>query len=158
MVLSRMTDITILKNNRSHRKEHDEQTALFGLFKATTYVSPLFDLVFAIPNQGIRGGRAGKISGSRFKAEGKKKGVPDIMVPVANKDYHGLFIEMKTKYNSAEKEQIEWMQRLKQQGYDAIVSYSAIDAFIYTCKYILNVESLTKRTKDNIEDLINTYA
>ena len=82
---------------------------------------PELGLLFAIPN----GGDRNKIVAARLKAEGVKPGVPDLMLPVARHDCHGLFLELKRpKSNSktagiiADNQQ-KWSDTLRLQGYGA---------------------------------------
>lgn len=75
-------------------------------------------LLFAIPN----GGQRNAIVGAKLKATGVKKGVPDLLLPVANKTHHGLFIELKRiKGASTSPEQKAWIAKLNEQGYMAVV-------------------------------------
>ena len=50
-----------------------------------------------------------------------KKGVPDLCLPVPRKNYHGLYIEMKYGNGRTSKEQREWINKLNEQGYKAVV-------------------------------------
>jgi len=102
--------------------------------------------MFAIPNGTYKSQRASGM----FKAEGLKAGVPDLFFPIANKYYHGLFIEMKKRpkiLNSGKKsfawikvskEQEEWVQKLRNNGYEAKVCYGADEAIevidFYRCQ------------------------
>ncbi len=71
------------------------------------------------------------LAGYRAKSAGMKRGYPDLFLPVARGNYHGLFIELKTKKNdsmnvrngSLTKEQKEWLEKLNIQGYCAKVGY-----------------------------------
>lgn len=142
--------------------EHAHQTALFMYFARlnadfklgenfldhirytdcldwTKHDNKVLKLMFAIPNGGLRD----KITAGRLKAEGVKKGVPDIMLPVAKsymdasgRDlmYHGLFIELKrprsvgkTKGVVAEK-QSDYALALIEQGYAVETCYGWIEA------------------------------
>ena len=51
------------------------------------------------------------------KAMGVKKGVPDLCLPVARGQYHGLYIEMKTEKGRTSPEQDWWGEKLLAQGY-----------------------------------------
>lgn len=73
--------------------ESAEQQLLFRW--ARFYVSkyPELALLYHIPN----GGSRRKSEAGRFKAEGVKAGVPDLFLPAARGNFHGLYIEMKRK-------------------------------------------------------------
>ena len=76
----------------------------------------------------------------KAKSMGKSKGFPDLQILKANKYYHGLFIEMKRRakklksgklsisHTKTSIEQLEWIDRLNNEGYYAIVCYGAIEA------------------------------
>ena len=73
---------------------------------------------YAVPN----GGSRNPIEAKNMKAEGVSAGVPDICIPVPNKKYHGLYIEMKRQRGGRVSEkQKEWIDRLNQNGYLAVV-------------------------------------
>ena len=74
---------------------------------------PEYRMAFAIPN----GGKRHITTGMRLKATGVRKGVPDIFLPVARGKYHGLFIEMKSEKGTVRKNQKEWHDALRTQGY-----------------------------------------
>lgn len=96
--------------------EHDEQSALFQWADTKQTAYPALALMFAIPN----GTRTTPGVAKRMKAEGVKKGIPDICLPVARGDYHGMFIEMKMPGKYPRPEQREWINNLMEQGYCAI--------------------------------------
>lgn len=52
-----------------------------------------------------------------------KKGLPDIVIPVSRKGFHGLYIELKTDEGKPTKEQVEFVKRLNEEGYLACFSY-----------------------------------
>jgi hypothetical protein len=56
-----------------------------------------------------------------MKAEGVKKGVPDLFLPLAKNGFNGLFIEMKVEGGRASKEQTEWIEKLNANGYRAVI-------------------------------------
>lgn len=49
-----------------------------------------------------------------------KKGLPDIVLPVARKGYHGLYIELKTDKGKPSADQVIFIKRLIEEGYFAI--------------------------------------
>lgn len=78
---------------------------------------PELALLHHIPN----GGRRDAIEAKHLKAQGVKKGVPDLCLPVAKEGYHGLYIEMKTETGRLSSDQKWWLSELKKQGYCSVV-------------------------------------
>lgn len=104
--------------------EHGEQSALFDWALMMESQHPELRLMYAIPNGGHR-----RIAvAMKLKAEGVKKGVPDVHLPCARGRWHGLYIEMKVKPNHPTDEQQVMMEALNEQGYAAVVCYSFEDA------------------------------
>jgi hypothetical protein len=104
--------------------EHQHQCVLFewAAWKANCG-HPELRLMFAVAN----GGERNIIVAANLKAEGIKKGVPDIMLPVVRKPWNGLFIELKRPKSkgkaegTASAEQLKWIATLQEQGYGACV-------------------------------------
>lgn len=95
--------------------ESQEQQRLFQWAKMQSGKYPELELMYHIPNEGKRS----RITGRRMVAEGLKKGVPDICLPVARGGNHGLYIELKrTKDWKITEEQENWMRDLMGQGYE----------------------------------------
>lgn len=93
--------------------EHQEQVNFVNWME---YNHPEHRL-FAIPNGEKRSISVAK----RLKAEGVRKGVPDLMIPSLH-----LFIEMKKiKGSSTSKEQKEWIKHLIECGYTAVICKGA---------------------------------
>ena len=67
------------------------------------------------------GMRTHLITAKKMKAQGLKRGVPDILIFEPNKKYKGLMIELKVKGNYPTKEQKEWIVYLNDRGYYACV-------------------------------------
>lgn len=68
-----------------------EQQALFQWAAYNETIIPELKLLHAIPN----GGKRYKATAVRLKKEGVRSGVPDVFLPVARHDKHGLYVEMK---------------------------------------------------------------
>ena len=113
--------------------EHQEQSAVVSWWwrAHAGYQIPPFAL-FAIPNGGARD----VITGSRLKAEGVRRGTPDLMLAAARGPHHGLFIEMKVGDNKPSSEQSAFLEYLIASGYKAVVHYSA-EAAIHELKEYL---------------------
>ncbi len=95
--------------------EHQEQVLLIKWFDLQ-YRGRI--VLFAIPN----GGQRNLLVAKKMKAEGVRAGVPDLFLAVPNKDYAGLFIEMKKEKGGVVSEyQKIMLSRLEQAGYKCTV-------------------------------------
>lgn len=99
------------------RSESTEQMTLIDWCNINTCIYPELELIYHIPNEGKRS----NFQGTKLKREGLKKGVPDLCLPVPRYGYHGLYIEMKYGNGRTTKEQNEWIRKLNEQGYKAVV-------------------------------------
>ena len=107
-------------------------------------------LNFAIPNGTHIKSHAGRAKAHR---EGLKKGVPDMMVAVANKDYHGLLIEMKRAKKSlstVSPSQRKWNIALNKNGYYAVICYGHTEAIQCIDMYLSN--TLPEQKKEKIHE------
>lgn len=104
--------------------ESQLQILLFDWCHMNRQRYPELQLMFHIPNGGYRNIATAK----RLKAEGVKAGVPDICLPVARGNYHGLYLELKTDKGRLSKDQENWLFDLNKQGYLAEVAYGFDEA------------------------------
>lgn len=104
--------------------EHDEQRALFEWAALSEAHAPELALLYAIPNGGARHPAVA----AKLKAEGVRAGVPDLFLPIARHNFHGLYIEMKHGRNKQTPPQKEWDKRLTREGYIVAVNRSWYDA------------------------------
>lgn len=99
--------------------EHDEQVALFHWKEQMVGKYPELRTLYATPNAGKRSVRAGKY----MVAEGLRKGVPDLCLPVPRGKYGALYIELKHGKNKPTESQNRWIKLLNQYGNKAVVAY-----------------------------------
>lgn len=106
--------------------EHEEQKALM-LWVKTQIGRGRVELtnLFAIPNGGDRHiAVAGKL-----KAEGVKRGVPDLFLAWPTKTHHGLFIELKKRAGGTVSTlQKAWHEGLRAVGYAVVVAKGCEEA------------------------------
>lgn len=94
---------------------------------------PCLALLYHIPNEGMRS----RATGARMQAEGLRKGVPDLCLPVARGGYHGLYIELKRQRGGVlSHEQAEWIDRLTHEGYMAVCCHGWEKAAETITKYL----------------------
>lgn len=98
------------------------------------YGLPEFAL-YAVPN----GSRRDAITGARLKAEGVRRGIPDLSLDVARNQFHGLRIELKRHGNTTTPEQREVLSYLAREGYATAVCYSSQDAQEKIIQYLRRV-------------------
>lgn len=104
------------------KSETTEQINLFNWALRNLDVMPELELMYHVPNEGKR------TNGDILKAAGMKAGVPDVVLPVARKDFHGLYLEMKFGKNKTTKDQERFMELLRQQKYKTVVCYGFEEA------------------------------
>lgn len=97
--------------------EHIEATRLMRVVRLHEPAHPALRLFYAVPN----GGDRNKAVAGKMKAEGQRPGVPDYALPVARAGFHGLYIELKSLTGYASREQKEWIEALRAEGYRAEV-------------------------------------
>jgi len=112
--------------------EHKEQTLFYKWCLANSETYPDLNAIFAIPN----GGNRDAITGRHLKDEGVRAGVPDMFLPVARGNWHGLFIEMKKRSGGrVSKEQLTWASVLNGLGYLTIIAKGFQEAREHVIKY-----------------------
>ena len=69
-----------------------------------------------------------KAQAVRAIAQGMKKGVADLFLPVKKGVFSGLYIEMKSEKGRTSIEQSKFLKAVSDNGYSAFVCYSAVEA------------------------------
>ena len=128
--------------------EHAHQAAFFCWCALTAHngfendKKPIPELkwIHAIPNGGVYGdnAKARQIRGAKMKAEGVKKGVSDVFLPVKRGYWSGLYIEFKKpgQLSHTSKEQREFGAFVKGQGFGFIVVDNWRDAADIVTEYL----------------------
>lgn len=122
------------------QREYEQQCIIFKWAEVQAKTIPCVTLLNASLN-GVK-----LLTGQAIKAkkQGMKKGYPDLFLPVARGGYHGLFIELKANYRMGtkqvkgrvSKEQLEWLEKLNNEGYKAVVAYNADGAISIIKEYL----------------------
>lgn len=111
----------VVKRPRASRRavvpEHVEAVNFMRAVRLAEGHTPELRLLFAVPNGGFRSKR----TAGRMWAEGQRAGVPDYLFPVARGGFRGLAIELKSMTGTASREQKEWIEALRAQGWRAEV-------------------------------------
>ncbi|UPT53343.1 VRR-NUC domain containing protein [Synechococcus phage Ssp-JY38] len=118
------------------KTEHSIQTAFFAWVAIVKHAEARW--LHAIPS----GGERNAIVAGRMKAEGVRKGIWDVSLPVAKGGYHGLYIEFKRPEHRNRKnggltdEQVEFGAHCHAQGYRMRVCYTWREAAATLCEYL----------------------
>lgn len=109
----------------ANTNEHTEQALLVAWANSHLKEYPclkwLYSNLNGIPLSGRKSTR-GRIM-NYMKTEGATKGVPDLFLPVARQGYHGCYVEMKKFGGRLSKEQRDFMEFAKEQGYLVLVCF-----------------------------------
>ena len=101
--------------------------------KFVTYLQKNNILFYHVPNGGYRE----KKEAYSLKLQGVQPGVPDIVIPIARKPYHGLYIELKRKSGGVTSSaQRWWLNELNLQGYAAFVAKGLEEAINLLLAYL----------------------
>ena len=112
---------------REYPLESEEQQTVFEWARWNEKRHPDLAWLLHIPNGGLRNVSVAV----QLKAEGTRKGFPDIMLPTSRHGYHSLAIELKRQKGArytVSKEQKAWLDYLKTQGWFADVCHGASEA------------------------------
>lgn len=120
--------------------EHQEQSMLMDWWElAYKQYSVDESLLFAIPNGGLRNIAVALA----LKAEGVRRGVPDLFLAVPRGQFHGLFIEMKKeKGGVVSQAQKQMMEVLTTMGYQCAVCRGWNDAKKQIDAYLTETQCL----------------
>lgn len=90
-------------------------------------------LLMAIPNGGYRT----RTTAALMKAEGQQAGVPDLLLAISRRGYHGLWIEMKNgKAGRVSDNQKEMIALLREHGYACAVCRTQEEFLRYVKAYV----------------------
>ncbi len=111
--------------------EHQVQAAVFtwAMWRGRTNV-PALGRLLAVPNGGLRA----KATAGKLRAEGVRAGVPDLVLPLACRGFHGLWLEVKRLDGTLDPDQIDWLRYLASAGYCAGAGWG-VDALHYALSW-----------------------
>ena len=89
-----------------------------------------------VPNEGKRSVQYG----ARLKKMGMQKGFPDLIIPLPNGKYHGLYIEVKVNNNTTTVDQKKWLTLLHCNGYAATACWGIDDSLAVVNRYLRGEE------------------
>ena len=113
--------------------KHIESKLQIACVKWFRYSFPLYKMLLcSVPN----GLHTTPLQGAIAKAEGVVAGVADLMLLVPTKQFHALFIEMKTQQGRQSQSQKEWQEAVQQQGYKYAICRSVEDFIKEINEYI----------------------
>ena len=127
-------DLRVPAKQAWQQSEHDFQKRLVAALNQRVIIEPALALLYAVPNGGMRN----KATAGKLRAEGVKSGVPDLFLSVPSTPFHGLYLELKAKANTASDEQRRWLMNLSAQGYKCAVVNDMGTALRIVAEYLRN--------------------
>ena len=122
---------------RSEESKH--QTTYFDVLRLNEKRLPQLRWIHASMNGASASSAA---AAAQRKAQGQKKGVADVFIPVPMRGYHGFWIELKIKPNRLTPDQVQFLEDQQDMGYKTAVAWS-VDEMIEMTEQYLRVK-LTK--------------
>ena len=147
---TRVIELEAERRREFSMSEHQEQSLLFLWAKINVGKYPELAWLFAVPNGGYRMVKTAR----DLKAEGVKKGVPDVWFPISGvhgeKPVKGLVIEMKFGKNKPTPEQEAWLDFLAGVGWRTEVCYCWEAAARVICEHcLISFEDVGLRVEDS---------
>ena len=119
------------------KRRNDESLSQQALIKWWSVACHEFrlpeEVLIGLPLQGVRTAR----NGARMKAEGNRRGLPDLLVAVPRGDCCSLWIEMKSPVGYLRPEQKKMLAMLTEHGAATVVCRSTGEAIKAITGYIL---------------------
>lgn len=113
--------------------EHHLQAAFFDWVFIKQKTDPRYQWIFAVPNGGARH----IATAVKLKREGVRRGVLDVIIPIASKGYVGAVIEFKVGKNKASPEQECWLKHFESQNWLTTVIVDDVEKAInFTTNYL----------------------
>ena len=123
------------ERKQRNNEEHQHQAAFFAILKNNEFRYPFLEFIFAVPNAAKRNKQTAGI----LIAEGLKAGVPDVVIPMARRGFHGAYIENKAGKNTLTASQIKYRDFLISETYYFKSCYS-VDEQISTLEWYLGID------------------
>jgi hypothetical protein len=113
-------------------EEHQIQTAIIRWARLNENRIPALRWLYAVPS----GGHRHVAVAVKLKAEGVRRGIPDLFLPYPANGLHGLYVEVKTDKGRLTPEQAEFMAYAIERGYGYKVVRSCQEFGDAVCGYV----------------------
>ena len=121
MTLDEMLKSQTATRRKPRDEEHRLQSACVRWYRLQ-YPKMKHNL-FSVQN----GGKRDAVTGAKLKAEGALAGIADLILLKSNRFYGALLIEMKTPKGRQSASQVEWQQKITNDGYKYVIVRSIDD-------------------------------
>lgn len=109
---------------RNAQPESIEQAKVIAWARANERNYPYLWLL----HNSLNGAKRTKANGDKLVKQGLLSGVPDLLLPVKQGIYSGLYIEMKSAKGRISIDQSKFLSAVSDNSYAAFVCYSAVEA------------------------------
>ena len=120
---------------RNAQPEAIEQAKVIAWARASERNYPYLQLLHC----SLNGVKMTKAQAVRAVAQGMKKGVADLFLPVKKGVFSGLYIEMKSEKGRTSLDQSKFLTAVSENDYSAHICYSAVEAIDKIKGYYLSI-------------------
>ena len=122
--MAKQPTIKTVRKKRNAQPEAIEQAAVVAWARNNERNYPFLWML----HSSLNGLKRTKNAQGKAKSQGMLSGVPDLFLPVKNKYFFGLYIEMKSAKGRVSVEQSRYLKCAAENGYAVSVCYSANEA------------------------------
>ena len=138
----------LAKNPELIKGNHEHYGQVRFFYHCEINMPDIYVRLHSTPNGGLRA----KKTAVHVRAEGQKKGYPDVSLDLPKGRYHGMRLEFKHGANKPSDEQKQWLNTLSKDGYYCVVVYGEPEAIEAVMQYwcLEDGESLPEHKNDRL--------
>ncbi|KMJ46694.1 VRR-NUC domain-containing protein [Xenorhabdus khoisanae] len=121
----------LAKNPELLKGNHEHYAQVRFFYYCEVNAPDIYKCLHSTPNGGLRH----KKTGEHLRAEGQRKGYPDVSLDTAKGDYHGMRLEFKHGANKPSEVQKQWLNTLSEGGFYCVVVYDEHEAIEAVTQY-----------------------
>jgi hypothetical protein len=122
MSLKEYREAAIKPKKKYRQEEFEHQATFFSIIdlEANRRRYPFLKFVYASSD----GANMDEAARARANALGRRRGVPDVMIPFRRRGYAGAYMENKSAGGKHSREQLEFIEHLRAEGFCVKTCYS----------------------------------
>ncbi|MDE1476314.1 VRR-NUC domain-containing protein [Xenorhabdus bovienii] len=121
----------LAKNPELLKRNHEHYAQVHFFYHCEMNTPDIHKRLHSTPNGGLRH----KKTGEHLRAEGQRRGYPDVSLDLAKGCYHGMRFEFKHGANKPSEDQKQWLNILSEDGFYCVVVYGEHEAIEAVTQY-----------------------